>query len=108
MKGITNELIGASASSMILSFLKEGDSYGYELIQKMRELTEGKIKWQEATIYPILKKMENEDLIKSYWKFNEGERARKYYKILDKGVKKLFENRDEWKNAELIFDKIFD
>jgi DNA-binding PadR family transcriptional regulator len=107
MKGITNELIGASASSMIMAILKDGDSYGYEIVHKMREITDGKLKWQEATIYPILKKLESDGNIKSYWKINDGERARKYYQLLDKGMEQLVQNREEWQLAQMIFHKLW-
>jgi len=107
MKGITNELIGASAASMILAILKKGDNYGYEIVHSMKELTEGKLKWQEATIYPLLKHLEKDGLIKSYWKVNPGERARKYYSIQEKGVQKLYENKEEWDTAQMIFGKLW-
>jgi DNA-binding PadR family transcriptional regulator len=107
MKGITNELIGASSSSMVLAILKQGDSYGYSIVQRMKELTEGKLKWQEATIYPVLKQMESKGYITSYWMVQEGERARKYYKILESGIIKLRENKKEWDLAQLMFRKIW-
>lgn len=107
MKGITNELIGASASSMILIILRSGDNYGYEIVHSMREMTDGKLKWQEATVYPVLKNLEKENLVKSYWKVNPGERARKYYAILPKGIEKLNENKEEWIVARDIFTKVW-
>lgn len=107
MKGITNELICATASSMVLAILKEGDSYGYEIVRKMKELTEGKLKWQEATIYPILKQLENDGMITSYWVMNPGERARRYFTIQDKGIDKLYENKKEWNLAQVIFGKLW-
>ena len=108
MKGITNELIGATASSMVLAILKQDDSYGYEIIHKMKELTEGKLKWQEATIYPVLKQLEKDEMISSYWKMDPGERARKYYSIKKKGIEKLYENKEEWRVAQSIFEKLWD
>ena len=107
MKGITNELIGATASSMVLAILKEGDSYGYEIVHKMKEMTEGKLKWQEATIYPILKHLENEGMITSYWKTDAGVRARRYFAIQEKGIEKLYENKKEWNLAQLIIGKLW-
>ena len=56
MKSISKELVGASATPIILSVLRNGDSYGYEIVQRVKELTNGEIKWQEASIYPVLKK----------------------------------------------------
>lgn len=107
MKGITNELIGASASSMVLAILKEGDNYGYEIVHKMKEMTDGQLKWQEATIYPILKQLENDGLITSYWRTEPGVRARRYFAIQEKGIKKLYENRKEWSLAQVIFGRLW-
>ncbi len=107
MKGITNELIGAVAYSMILAILREGDSYGYQLVHKMKEITEGKLTWQEASIYPFLKQLETEGFITSYWKYNTGEKPRKYYTIQKEGVEKLYENKKEWTEAQKIFNKFW-
>jgi len=54
MKSISKELIGASATPIILSVLYNGDNYGYEIVQKVKELSGGEIKWKEASIYPVL------------------------------------------------------
>jgi len=107
MKEISKELIGASASSIILSLLQLGDSYGYEIIQKVRDYTNGKIKWKEASIYPVLKKMESEQMIKSYWKMQDGERPRKYYTILDTGVRQLENNKAEWNMVQSVFSRLW-
>jgi DNA-binding PadR family transcriptional regulator len=107
MKEISKELIGASASSIILSLLQQGDSYGYEIIQRVKEYTDGKIKWKEASIYPVLKKMEGEGMIKSYWKMEDGERPRKYYSILVSGIKQLEANKVEWNMVQSIFTRLW-
>jgi len=83
---ISKDLIDASSSSIILAVLKMGDSYGYEMIQKVKEFTNGEVEWHEVGIYPVLKKLENEGMIKSYWKVH-GERHRKYFTLLEPGIK---------------------
>ncbi len=107
MDRISKDLVGASASSIILSILKQGDSYGYEMIQKVKEYTKGKVEWHEVGIYPVLKKMENEGMIKSYWKVQEGERPRKYYTLLDPGIKQLSTNKYEWGLVEMLYKKLW-
>ena len=107
MKSISKELIGASASPIILSILRNGDSYGYEIVQKVKEMTNDKIKWREASIYPVLKKMENSGMIKSYWKVNEDERPRKYYTILAEGEKQFEKNRHELKILYSMLGKLW-
>ena len=71
MKSISKELIGASAAPIILSVLKNGDNYGYEIVMKVKELTNDEIKWKEASIYPVLKKLETEDLLNPIGKYKK-------------------------------------
>ena len=96
MKGISKELVGASALVIVLSVLQNGDSYGYELLQRIKEITDGRVIWLEASMYPLLKKMEINGLIKSYWMMSENDRPRKYYNLLDPGKKQLEYNKQEW------------
>ncbi len=107
MKSISKELIGASAAPIILSVLKKGDSYGYEIVMKVKELTNDQLKWNEASIYPVLKKLESRGLIKSYWKVLENERPRKYYIILAEGEKQFELNMHEWQIVNSLFGKLW-
>lgn len=106
MKSISKELIGAASIPLILAVLKRGDSYGYEIVQEVKELTHEKISWKEASIYPVLKKMENNGMIKSYWKVQENQRPRKYYTILDDGKKQLEKNVGEWEMIHSVLEKL--
>lgn len=107
MKSISKELIGASAAPLILSILKSGDSYGYEIVQRVKEQTGGKVSWKEASIYPVLKKLENSGLIKSYWKMVEKERPRKYYTMLTDGNLQLEQNKLEWELINGVFQNLW-
>jgi DNA-binding PadR family transcriptional regulator len=107
MRGLTKNLIGASAASMILLILQDGDSYGYEILQRMKSLTEGELTWQEATIYPMLKELENKGMVKSYWKINPGDRARKYYTLLEQGKTRVTQDKKEWNFARIMFSRIW-
>ena len=107
MKSISKELVGASAIPIILSVLENGDNYGYEIVQRVKELTRGEINWKEASIYPVLKKLETSGMIKSYWKVEDGERPRKYYTILADGKQQLQQNMHEWELVHSVFGKLW-
>jgi len=107
MKSISKELIGASAIPIILSVLKNGDSYGYEIVQRVKELSNGGITWKEASIYPVLKKLENNEMIRSYWKVQQDERPRKYYTLLAEGEKQLEKNIHEWELIQSVFGVLY-
>jgi len=95
MKSISRELIGAFAVPIILSILRKKDTYGYEIMQEVKKLTNNKIKWREASIYPVLKLLEQRGMVKSYWRVQGNERPRKYYTILEDGQKQLEHAREE-------------
>ena len=87
MKSILNSLVNASSIPIILSMLEREDTYGYDIIKRVKSYTDDQVVWQEASIYPQLNRMERDGLIKSYWRMSGNERPRKYYTILDEGKK---------------------
>ena len=107
MGKVSKELIGASAAKIILSVLVHGDNYGYEILQKVKELSGGMIKWNEGSIYPVLKKMESQGLIKSYWRMEDKERPRKYYSLLEQGKVELKNEKAEWNMVHNILTKLW-
>jgi DNA-binding PadR family transcriptional regulator len=107
MKSISNELIGASATIIVLSVLQKEDGYGFEILQKIKYFTDGKVIWKEASMYPLLKKMEKNGLIKSYWRLIENERPRKYYTILAEGKKQLQHIKHEWERLNRFFQSLW-
>lgn len=104
---VSKELIGASAVPVILSILDKGDTYGYEIMQKVKDLSMGKIEWKEGSLYPVLHKLEKTGLIKSLWKMAENGRHRKYYAINKKGRKALQAEIENWKLVQGMFDVLW-
>ena len=56
---IAKDLVAASATALILSILSRSDSYGYAIIQEVRELSGGELEWSEGMLYPVLHRMED-------------------------------------------------
>jgi DNA-binding PadR family transcriptional regulator len=108
MKSISRELIGASATLIVLTVLSKGDSYGYEIVRKVKDLSNNEINWREAGIYPVLKKLEDKNMIKSYWKVQAGERPRKYYSLEADGKKQLAQNMYDWNLVQSVITALRD
>jgi len=87
----------------ILASLIEEDSYGYKLIQDTKEIVE----MSESTLYPILRRLEDNKFLISYTKEHNG-RLRKYYKITNKGKQNIYEFLNEWKDMKRIYDFIME
>src|SRR5215467_7413098 len=94
---LSKELVAASTVPLVLSVLSKGESYGYELIQCVRELSDGRIEWTEGMLYPVLHWMEREGMIESEWRKGDGERQRKYYRLSGKGRKALRAEQEQWR-----------
>ena len=92
----SKDLIAASATPLVLSILSHGDSYGYEIIQKVRELSDGEMQWADGMLYPILHRLEKKGFVKSYWGAADNGRKRKYYRLQKVGSKELKEQKKSW------------
>jgi DNA-binding PadR family transcriptional regulator len=104
---ISKELTAASSSALILSILAGGDSYGYQIIQSVRSLSEEKIEWTDGMLYPVLHRLEARGLISSYWKVAQTGRRRKYYTLTDDGGKVLAEERAQWSIVDATLKKLW-
>lgn len=93
---INKELMAASSTPLVLAILAEGDSYGYAILQRVRQLSEGRIAWTDGMLYPVLHRLERLGHIEARWEVAESGRKRKYYRITDGGRAQLAEDRMQW------------
>jgi PadR family transcriptional regulator PadR len=92
----SKDLVAASAIPLILSILERGESYGYAIIQEVRELSGGEMEWADGMLYPILHRLEKRRLVESFWGAAENGRKRKYYRLHRAGVEELAALRAHW------------
>jgi PadR family transcriptional regulator len=104
---LSKELVAASTTTLLLSILSEGESYGYALIQRVQELSGGQIQWSEGMLYPVLHWMEEEGLIESAWRDSETGRKRKYYRICQQGRKALQAEKQQWTTVHTTLTKLW-
>ena len=82
----------------VLAAIKNEDSYGYQIIKDMKPYVE----LSESTLYTILKRLETGEMLTVRTAEHDG-RLRKYYRITDKGISRIEEFRDDWKEIEAIY-----
>jgi PadR family transcriptional regulator PadR len=104
---LSKELVAASTVPLVLSVLAEGEEYGYALIQRVRELSSGKIEWTEGMLYPVLHWMEEQELIESEWREAATGRKRKYYFLRKEGRKALHAERQQWMTVHETLAKLW-
>jgi PadR family transcriptional regulator, regulatory protein PadR len=101
-----SNLYKGSLTTIILKLLNEHDKmYGYEITQKVKELTKGDLKITEGALYPSLHKLEADGLL-DVEVAKVDNRLRKYYKLTEKGttetINKLTELQEYIKNMQVL------
>ena len=95
---INKALMAASTKPIILTILQRGEDYGYNIIQHVKELSGGTLEWSDGTLYPVLQRLEKENLITSQWIISDEGRHRKYYKITPSGREALLAEMAQWRS----------
>jgi PadR family transcriptional regulator PadR len=90
---INKDLIAASSTPIVLAILAEGDSYGYAILKRVRELSGGHMEWTDGMLYPVLHRLERLGHVEARWESAESGRRRKYYRITPPGRAQLAEER---------------
>jgi PadR family transcriptional regulator, regulatory protein PadR len=106
-----SNLYKGSLTTIILKLLEENEKmYGYEITQKVKEITKGELNITEGALYPSLHKLEADGLLEVEVT-KVGNRLRKYYKLTDEGTKetvnKLSELQEYIKNMQALVNPKF-
>ncbi len=97
---ISKDLIAASSTPIVLAILAERDSYGYAILQRVREISGGRMEWTDGMLYPVLHRLERLGHIKARWVVSETGRQRKYYRVTAQGRAQLAEERRQWQAVD--------
>lgn len=86
---------------LVLKLLEDEPKYGYQLIQELQDKSGGIFSLKEGTLYPILYRLEDEQLVESRWSEPEAKQLpRKYYAVTSKGKEILSEIYQSWRQID--------
>lgn len=97
---INKDLVAASSTPIVLAILAKGDSYGYAILERVRQLSGGRLEWKDGMLYPALHRLERLGLIEARWEVAESGRRRKYYRITSQGRAQLEDERRQWEAVD--------
>ncbi len=103
---IPSEIIRGHVETILLKILSIGDFYGYSLFKTISDITDNAYELKEASLYSGLRRMETQEMIRSYWGDETFGGRRKYYSITEKGIERLNENLIVWQKTKIIMDKV--
>ncbi|MGQ4891285.1 MAG: PadR family transcriptional regulator [Candidatus Njordarchaeia archaeon] len=81
-------------------------TYGYEIAKIIENVSGGFIKLTMGTLYPILKNLEKEKILKSFWAESSEGPPRKYYEMTEQGMEFTEKLNGMWKRLREAIDKI--
>ena len=103
---IASDIIREHTDTIILSSLKEKDSYGYEINKKIKLASGGRYELNEATLYTAFKRLEDSGCVDSYWGTEQQGARRRYYHLTAFGAETCDRLLAEWKTAKKIIDTL--
>ena len=90
------ELKKGSTELLILSLVEHRPRHGYEISKLIEQRSEGLLKFNVASFYPLLYRLEKRGFITGRWVEKEGQRRRRYYQLTAGGKKVLKDQRSCW------------
>jgi transcriptional regulator len=94
----SRELKKGSTELLILALLEGRPRHGYELGKLIETRSGGRLQFRIGSLYPILCRLESQDLIVGRWVEKPGERRRRYYRLTAEGRAALGRQRKDWQD----------
>lgn len=94
---IDKDLVAASTAPLVLAIVGEEESYGYAILKRVEQLSGGELQWTDGMLYPVLHRLERAGYVAARWGRSEAGRRRKYYRLTDRGSRRLEDQRRQWR-----------
>ena len=94
--GLDRELKKGSAELLILSLVEDRPRHGYDIGQLIEFRSRGALRFNVASLYPLLYRMEKRGWIRGKWVEKAGQRRRRYYQITASGREVVEAQRESW------------
>ena len=103
---LDREMKKGSAESLILSLVEVRARHGYEISKLIESRSDGVLKFNVASLYPLLYRLEKRGWIQGRWVEKAGQRRRRYYKLTREGRKVLAAQRSGWEEFVAAINRI--
>ena len=100
------ELKKGSAELLILSLVEYRPRHGYEISKLIEERSEGVLRFNVASLYPLLYRLERRGWVDGRWVEKAGQRRRRYYKLTSEGRKVLAAQRNTWREFVAAIERV--
>ena len=102
------ELLKGTVRLLVLRLLDREPMYGYQMIQHLRDRSEGYFRVGEGALYPLLHEMDEQGFLRAKWHAQEGRPARRYYHLTARGKKELARRLESWRGFTEAVDLLLE
>src|SRR5688572_5503062 len=106
MSTLDRELKKGSAELLILSLTDARARHGYEIGKLIETRSRGALRFNVASLYPLLYRLEKRGWIRGTWVEKPGERRRRFYRLTPAGRKVLAEQRTGWRRFVAAINRV--
>ena len=105
---LSADILRGYTDTIILRQLAGGDSYGYQINQRVAEISGGGLEMKEATLYTAFRRLEGAGYIRSYWGDEMSGARRRYYALTSQGREKLLQDCEAWQETKRLIDRLLE
>ena len=103
---LDRELKKGSAELLILSLVEDQPRHGYDIGNLIEQRSRGMLRFNVASLYPLLYRLEKRGWIQGRWVEKAGQRRRRYYRLTAEGKKVLAAQRSSWREFVEAINRI--
>jgi PadR family transcriptional regulator, regulatory protein PadR len=103
---LDRELKKGSAELLILTLVETRARHGYEISKLIEARSDGVLRFNVASLYPLLYRLEKRGWLKGRWVEKPGQRRRRFYRLTPEGKKVLAAQRDTWQEFVEAINRI--
>lgn len=98
------EKLQGALDLLVMKTLARGSAHGYGITCAILNASQNQLRVEEGSLYPALRRMESESLIKAEWRASENNRRARYYQLTSAGRKRLKQIENEWRSHTAVID----
>ena len=106
MASLLSKPLQGSLNLLILKTLARGPLHGYAVTNRIQQVSDEVLQVEEGSLYPALRRMEQEGWVASEWAQSENNRRVRYYKLTPAGKKQLALEENDWRQINSAVAKV--
>ena len=102
------DVVQGTLDLLVLRIIAAQPMHGWGVMQRIRHLTDDVFQVTPGSLFPALRRLEENGWASGYWGLSESNRKARYYEITNAGRKQLARERQNWKSITAAVDKVLE